>query len=163
MSRFFRHPILALGLLAMWLLLNDSLEPAHILLGLVIGVIGSATYARLEPPHGKLGRWMVPGAQLVWLVVIDIFRSNAAVLRIALRPATKQRVEGFLTIPLEMRDPRGLAVLAAIVTATPGTAWAHYEAAANVLTLHVLDLVDKDAWVRQFKDKYESRLMEIFP
>ena len=50
-----------------------------------------------------------------------------------------------------------------IVTATPGTSWAHYEAAANVLTLHVLDLVDEEAWVRQFKDRYERRLLEIFP
>ena len=54
-------------------------------------------------------------------------------------------------------------MLACIVTATPGTSWAHYEAAANVLTLHVLDLVDEGTWVRQFKDRYERRLLEIFP
>jgi multicomponent K+:H+ antiporter subunit E len=100
---------------------------------------------------------------LLWLVLVDIVRSNLAVLRIALRPSARGRVAGFLSIPLELRDPRGLAVLAGIVTATPGTSWAHYEAEANVLTLHVLDLVDEETWVRQFKDRYERRLMEIFP
>jgi Multisubunit Na+/H+ antiporter, MnhE subunit len=110
-----------------------------------------------------VGHFVAPAAMLAWLVFVDIIRSNIAVLRIALRLPAPGRVAGFLAIPLELRDPRGLAVLAGIVTATPGTSWAHYEAAANILTLHVLDLVDEEAWVRQFKDRYERRLMEIFP
>jgi len=156
------HPILTVALLLMWLVLNDSTAPAHILLGLLAGLAGGAAYARLETPRGKTGRIVAPAAALTWLVLVDIVRSNLAVLRIVM-PPTRARVAGFLAIPLELRDPRGLAVLAGIVTATPGTSWAHYEAAANVLTLHVLDLVDEEAWVRQFKDRYERRLMEIFP
>lgn len=157
------HPILTAGLLSMWLLLNDSIQPADMVLGLLVGLAGGAIYTRLEPSGGKLGRMLVPAAALTWLVLADIIRSNIAVLRIALSLPAPGRVAGFLSIPLELRDPRGLAVLAAIVTATPGTSWAHYEAAANVLTLHVLDLVDEDAWVRQFKGRYERRLLEIFP
>jgi multicomponent K+:H+ antiporter subunit E len=63
---------------------------------------------------------------------------------------------------LDLRHPGGLAVLACIVTATPGTSWARYDATRNVLTLHVLDLVDEGAWVTQFKQRYEKALMEIF-
>ena len=66
-------------------------------------------------------------------------------------------------MPLELRDPRGLAVLACIVTATPGTSWARYDAAGNRVTIHVLDLVDAEAWIREFKGRYERRLLEIFP
>jgi multicomponent K+:H+ antiporter subunit E len=157
------HPLLTLGLLLMWLVLNDSIDPAHVLLGLLMGLVGGAVYARLEPARGRAGNFVLPAAMLAWLVLVDIIRSNIAVLRIALRLSGPDRVAGFLAIPLELRDPRGLAALACIVTATPGTSWAHYEAAANVLTLHVLDLVDEEAWVRQFKARYERRLMEIFP
>jgi multicomponent K+:H+ antiporter subunit E len=163
MRSFIPYPLLTLGLLLMWLLLNDSLDPADVLIGLLMGLGGVAVYARLEPPRGRVGSFMVPAAMLIWLVFADIIRSNIAVLPIALRLRAPGRVSGFLAIPLELHDPRGLAVLAAIVTATPGTSWAHYEAAANVLTLHVLDLADEEAWVRQFKDRYERRLMEIFP
>ena len=163
MRKFIPYPLLTLGLLLMWLVLNDTVDLAQVLLGLVMGLAGSAVYARLEPPSGKVGRWMWPAAMLAWLVIVDIIRSNIAVLRIAVGPRAQGRVAGFLSIPLELRDPRGLAVLAVIVTATPGTSWAHYEAAANALTLHVLDLVDEEAWVRQFKDRYERPLMEIFP
>lgn len=163
MRRIVPHPLLSAGLLAMWLILNDSVAAADILLGLGIALWGGAVYDRLEPGRGRTGRLLVPSFMLAWLVLIDIVRSNLAVLRISLRLPGRPRVAGFLSIPLQLRDPRGLAVLAGIVTATPGTSWAHYEGAANVLTLHVLDLVDEEAWVREFKDRYERRLMEIFP
>jgi multicomponent K+:H+ antiporter subunit E len=163
MRRLLPYPLLSAGLLLMWLLLNDSLAPGDVLLGALMALVGGAVYARLEPPRGRVGRVLVPSAVLAWRVAVDIVRSNIAVLRITLGLPGPKRVAGFLSIPLELRDPRGLAVLAGIVTATPGTSWAHYEAAANVLTLHVLDLIDEADWVRQFKDRYERRLMEIFP
>jgi multicomponent K+:H+ antiporter subunit E len=157
------RPLVTLALLAMWLVLNDSIGVADLLLGTLAGMAGGALYARLGPSGARLGRVVVPAASLALLVLDDIVRSNVAVLRIVAGAGTQGRVSGFLAIPLELRDKRGLAILACIVTATPGTAWAHFEAETNVLTLHVLDLRDDEAWVRQFKDRYETRLMEIFP
>ena len=165
MRRLIPYPLLTLALLLLWLVLNDSIEPVHLLLGLLMGLLGSAVYARLQPrPAKPRGSW-APAAKLMWQVLADIVRSNIAVAPIALRLRAPGRVAGFLGIALQLRDPRGLAVLACIVTATPGTSWAHYDAAANVLTLHVLDLpapVDQAAWVGQFKRRYERALMEIF-
>jgi multicomponent K+:H+ antiporter subunit E len=86
-----------------------------------------------------------------------------AVARIVLGLRRGERTAGFLTLPLELRDPRGLAVLACIITATPGTSWARYDAAGNAVTIHVLDLTDEARWVREFKARYERRLLEIFP
>jgi multicomponent K+:H+ antiporter subunit E len=163
MKRAVPYPLLTVALLSMWLMLNDSTALDHILLGLVVGIMGGLAYARIAPSPGKVGKVVIPAATLAWLVLVDILRSNLAVLRIVTGIGGSGRVAGFLSIPLDLRDRRGLAVLACIVTATPGTAWAHYEAAANILTLHVLDLAEEDAWVRQFKDRYETRLMEIFP
>ena len=65
-------------------------------------------------------------------------------------------------MPLELRHPGGLAVVACIITATPGTSWVRFDRAANVVTIHVLDLVDEQAWIRQFKQRYQRLLMEIF-
>jgi len=58
-------------------------------------------------------------------------------------------------------DPVTLAALACIITATPGTAWAGYDSGANVVTIHVLDLVDGPALASSIKDRYERRLAEI--
>ena len=53
-------------------------------------------------------------------------------------------------------------MVACIITATPGTSWVRYDRAAGVVTIHVLDLVDEQAWIRLFKQRYERRLLEIF-
>ena len=162
MRSFIPYPLLTLALMSMWLVLNDSVAATDVMLGLLVGVAFGVVYARLQPPRGRLRNFLVPALALAWLVAVDIVRSNVAVLRIVFLLRGGGRAAGFLAIPLELRDARGLAVLAGIVTATPGTSWAHYDAAANVLTLHVLDMVDEEALVRQFKDRYERRLMEIF-
>ena len=69
---------------------------------------------------------------------------------------------GFVNIPLQMRNRYGLAALATIITAAPGTYWAAYDTRSGVLTIHVLDLVDESHWLKTIKWRYEGLLMEIF-
>ena len=100
---------------------------------------------------------------LLWLVFVDIVRSNFAVARIVLGLNGKRAIRsGFLDVPLDMRDPHGLAALATIVTSTPGTIWAGLSQDSATLTLHVLDLRDERASIDTIKQRYERLLMEIF-
>ena len=48
------------------------------------------------------------------------------------------------------------------MTSTPGTAWIEYASDSGILLIHVLDLVDEEAWVTLIKSRYEAMLMEIF-
>ena len=97
------------------------------------------------------------------VVLIDIVRSNIAVARVVLGLTQSQRVTpGFMSVPLDMRDPHGLAVLAVILTATPGTVWVDLSEDGSRLTLHVLNLQDEEAWIRLIKQRYERPLMAIF-
>lgn len=161
MTRWLPFPLMALSLLVMWLLLNQSVAPGHVILGAILGVGGAWALTRLEPPAGRLRR---PRAilTLAILVLQDIVRSNIAVARIILGPRAHNETSGFLDVPLELRAPYGLAVLALIVTATPGTLWVTFDSAKGVLTLHVLDLIDEDAWIATIKQRYERHLLEIF-
>jgi multicomponent K+:H+ antiporter subunit E len=162
MRRWLPFPTFSLLLAGMWLVLNGSVAAAHLVLGTALGVAGGLILARLQPPLRAVRRRATTSAALLWLVFVDIVRSNIAVARIALHPGIRGRSAGFLDLPLELRHPGALAVLACIITATPGTSWARYDAARNVVTIHVLDLVDEAAWTRQFKERYERRLKEIF-
>ncbi|HEY8510184.1 MAG TPA: Na+/H+ antiporter subunit E, partial [Steroidobacteraceae bacterium] len=102
-------------------------------------------------------------ARLVVIVFIDIVRSNIAVARVVLGLVTNRQVRsGFLEIPLDMRDPHGLAGLAMIVTSTPGTVWVGVSPEGDTLTLHVLDLKDEAEWIHLIKHRYERALMRIF-
>jgi multicomponent K+:H+ antiporter subunit E len=75
--------------------------------------------------------------------MLDILRSNIAVAGIILKGRPRGRRPGFVAIPLELRDRTGLAVLACIVTSTPGTAWVEHGHDTNVLLIHVLDLAEE--------------------
>jgi len=153
---------LFLALLALWLVLNESFAAGHWLLGAVLALGGVAVYSRLQPAANRIRNRPLAAVQLLGLVLADIVRSNIAVARIVLGLGAGKRTAGFLSLPLELRHPGGLAVVACIITATPGTSWVRYDRAAGVVTIHVLDLVDEQAWVRLFKERYERRLLEIF-
>ena len=94
---------------------------------------------------------------------LDIVRSNVAVAGLILTGGRHgRRRSGFVEIPLELRDPTALAILAVIITATPGTAWMQYDARRDAVLLHVFDLVDEADWIALIKGRYERLLLEIF-
>ena len=161
MRRLLPFPMLNAGLLVLWLLLNQSLSLGHILLGGTVALVGGWTIRILEAPKARLRRLPVV-LRLVGLVLADIVRSNIAVACIILGCGRKVRRSGFVDIPLELRHPVGLAALACIITATPGTVWVGFTAARGILTIHVLDLIDDAVWVRTIKGRYERSLLEVF-
>lgn len=161
MRRWLPYPLLALALLAMWLLLNQSLAPAQLVLGVAVALFASRAMAALQPKKAGI-RSVRPIPRLAAIAFADIVRSNIAVARIVLLKRQRRRVSGFVRVPLDMRNPYGLAVLACIITATPGTIWVEFDGRANQLLVHVLDLIDEEHWIRLIKRRYERLLMEIF-
>jgi len=160
MSRLLPYPLLTASLLVMWILLNGP-SLGHLILGSVIAFGASLAMAALQPAKPRLRRWdMIP--RLVAVVLADILQSNVAVAGIILKGGRREGTPGFVLIPLELRDRTGLAVLACIITSTPGTAWVEYHSASDRLLIHVLDLVDEQAWIDLIKQRYERLLMEIF-
>lgn len=161
MTRLLPFPVVSAGLLATWLLLNQSLSLGQVVLGGAVSVAGGWAFAALEPPKARVRRL---GAilRLSLLVLADIVRSNVAVGRIILGCGRPGRRSGFVDIPLDLRDPHGLAVLACIITSTPGTLWVSFDAAKGTLMIHVFDLVDESEWVQTIKGRYERPLLEIF-
>lgn len=162
MSRWFAFPLLTVCLVLMWLLLVQSISPGSILMGVLVALVATRLFSvlRPEPPRFRLTLAM---PKLAGIVLYDIIRSNIAVARIILSGRTDRGMSGFLRVPLDMHNRHGLALLAVIVTATPGTLWVQFDSARGSLLLHVLDLVDEEQWVRLIKDRYETLLMEIFP
>jgi len=152
-------PVLTGTLLVMWLLLNDSLSLGHVLLGLLFAVALAWSSGALRPLTPRI-RQAHLALVLLAFVLRDIVRSNIAVARIVL--GGREVHSGFVNIPLDLTDPHGLAVLAGIVTATPGTVWVDHNAATSTLTLHVLDLKSETEWIDWIKQRYERLLMGIF-
>jgi multicomponent K+:H+ antiporter subunit E len=149
------------SLYGLWLLLNDTLAPGHLVLGLILTIAIALGTAAMRPLRARPHHLLV-AVPLFFVVLTDIIRSNIAVAGIILGFASRRTVSGFMKIPIDLRDPYGLATLACIITATPGTVWAGLSPDGRALTIHVLDLQDEEAWIRTIKYRYERPLMEIF-
>jgi len=155
-------PVLVAALTVIWLLLNQTLAPAHIALGLALSALLAWFGSVLRPLQATLRR-VDRAFGLFFVVSWDIVRSNFNVARIVLGLAGPRDVRsGFVEIPLDLRDDHGIAVLACIVTSTPGTVWAGLAADRSSFKLHVLDLREPAEWIRMIKERYEKPLMGIF-
>jgi len=159
-TRLIPHPILSLLLLLMWLLLT-RFSTGHLVLGSMIGLAAGWALSGLHPQAPRLRRWDLI-AKLVAIVTYDIARSNVAVAWLILTGGRNgQRRSEFIEIPLDLRSQGALALLAIILTATPGTAWLEYKPSTGMLLLHVFDMVDEATWRDLIKNRYEALLLEI--
>lgn len=161
MRRWFPAPLLSVALFAMWLLLNRSLAPAHLLLGALVGWLMPLMLAPLRPGGGPLRRPLVL-ARLIGRVGIDVIRSGVHVGLGVLRAGSQPPRAYFVVVPLDLRDPFALSALAIITAVVPGTVWAELARDRSALLLHVFDLQGEEAFIRHFKTDYELPLKEIF-
>ncbi|WP_377292166.1 Na+/H+ antiporter subunit E [Rhizobium sp. SG2393] len=161
MRYWFPFPLLTLGLLAMWLVMTRSATTANLLLGIFLSVPAAWAMVNLQPLKSRLN---APGAmlRLAGHVVVDIALSNIKVAGSILKGLRRKPRSGFATVRLTLTDENGLAILACILTATPGTAWLSFDRRSGVLLLHILDLDDAEDWPTIIRDRYEKPLLEIF-
>jgi len=161
MRRFVPAPAMSAFLAILWLVLVQSLAPGHLLLALLLGLWVPYATRRIRPLQPRLRR---PGAmlRLFAVVLVDVVRSCIHVSAIILGKPQRRQRSGFIGIPLDLRDPYGLAVLSTIIKSTPGTVWAEVSADRRWLMIHVLDLHDEQWWIDTIKGRYEKPLMAIF-
>ena len=161
MKRLLPHPILAGFLLLLWLVLQQSAGLGHILLGGIIAIAVSLA-ANAVIPERVIIRRPLKFIQLMVVAGLDIIRSNLAVMSVLFHPRPNPTA-GFVQMDLTLKNPFALAILACILTATPGSAWLEYDRARSTVLIHVFDLVDEKEWIETVKRRYETLLLEIFP
>ena len=161
MRRLLPHPILAGFLLLLWLVLQQSAGLGHIIFGGVIAIAVSMAASAIIPERIAIRR-PLKFIQLLAIAGLDIVRSNLAVMSVLFHPRPNPTA-GFIEMELTLKNPFALAILAVILTATPGSAWLEYDRARSTVLIHVFDLVDEKEWVATVKKRYEALLLEIFP
>ena len=160
MKRLLPAPLLSAALLALWLVLNESASLGHFAIGAVLAVLVPWFAAPLRPIPVRVRR-PATVARLLGAVLRDVVASNFQVAWHVVTGARAPRA-AFVAIPLELRDPNGLAALAIITTVVPGTVWSELAPDRSAVLLHVFDLDDEAAFVAEFKSRYERPLREIF-
>jgi len=156
----FPMPTHSLILFVVWLLLNQSFSPGHLLLALVFALLIPLLVSGMqtEQPHIKR-----PFKAVIYVlrVLLDIVTANIEVTWQLLRPV-KYLQPAFIAIPLELTGDFPITVLASTISLTPGTLSAEVSENKQWLYVHVLHLKDETATIRDIKQRYEAPLLEIF-
>ncbi len=160
MKRLVPAPLLSATLFVVWLLLANTLDPAHVVLGALLAVVVPWFTERLRPERPRVRRPLVI-ARLGLTVLWDIVLSNIEVARRILGPEDAIR-PAFVWVPLDLSDPHAIVSLAGIITMTPGTLSAELSADRRYLLVHAFNVDDEPALIAQIKARYEAPLKEIF-
>lgn len=160
-KRLVPHPLLTLLLTLVWQLLANSVSLNSLLFGFFLGLVIPFVTQPYWPERPPL-RAPLKIAEYILVVLWDIVMANIIVARIILFKRNADRQPNWVTIPLELRRPEAITVLAGTITMTPGTLTADLSAEGHSLLVHCLDAPDPDAVRDEIKQRYERRLMEIF-
>lgn len=155
------HPLLTLLLTAVWIMLLNSVSLGGLLLGLILGLLIPLFTAAYWPNRPRLRNPLMI-AEYILVVLLDIVIANVVVAKTILFKRNSAMQSGFVAVPLDLRTPEAITVLAGTITMTPGTVSSDLSADGRSLLVHHLDAPNSEELRNTIKHRYERRLMEIF-
>jgi multicomponent K+:H+ antiporter subunit E len=161
LARIFPHPVLTAGLIVIWLLLVNHIKVGSLVMAATLGTAIPLLTRAYWPERPRI-RSLSALAGYALLVVWDIILANIIVARIILFKPNDRIETRWITVPLDLRTPEAITVLAGTITMTPGTVSSDLSACGRALLVHCLHAPDPDAVRDQIKSRYERRLKEIF-
>ena len=157
----FPHPMLTLTLAITYILLTNSFGLNSLAMGLFLGIvipIMTRPYWPDRPKTPRLGKLVIYMLLVIW----DILVANVKVAFIVLFRSNAAMRSNWVVVPLELKTPEAITILAGTITLTPGTVSADLSDTGRCLLVHALDTADPEEEARAIKNRYERRLKEIF-
>lgn len=99
----------------------------------------------------------------IWLLVLflrELVLSASDVIRAILSPNIRAR-SGVVAVPLRLRSPVGVMLLADMVTLTPGTTALHVSEDRSILYVHVMDIESPEAVRESIARRLERPAMRV--
>lgn len=158
-ARVFPHPFVSFVVLVTWVLLAAS----YTFQSLVMGSIAALVIPKLVAPFisrtDKIN-WLL-AIKLFFIVIWDIIVSNIKVAKMVLGPLDKLEPKWY-RVPLETQHEEVNALLAMIITTTPGTVSAGIDHESCDILVHALSAPDEEADIQDIKQRYEALLIQIY-
>ena len=148
-----------LVLALVWMAMTGNFDVANLALGFAFGYV---VLFLLQRAIGR-SRYFSKSIGLVRFVlfyVLDVVRSNIRVAFDVVTPASRAH-PGIVAVPLEARTDVEIAVLANLITMTPGSLAVDVSDDRSVIYVHSMFAVDPEALTREIKDELERRVLEL--
>lgn len=160
-ERILPHPMMSVTIAIVWVLLMNDFSAGSVVLGIILGIAIPKVFEAYWPDHPRLRNPRMIG-EYAAIVLWDIVLSNIQVAYLILfrrGPSLRSR---FITVPLDLKSPEAITMLAGTITMTPGTLSSDLSADGRSLLVHCLETDDPEGTVATIKSRYERRLKEIF-
>ncbi|PIE44383.1 MAG: Na+/H+ antiporter subunit E [Gammaproteobacteria bacterium] len=158
--RLLPMPLHSLLLFVVWLLLNNTLAPGHLVLAAFLAIVIPLMIFGMQDPQPGFRKPIVT-IRFITRVIGDIIVANIEVALLVVG-SSRSLNPAFVAVPLELRYEFPITVLTSTVSLTPGTVSAEVSQDKQWLYVHVLNLKDEDELIASIKQRYERPLMEIF-
>ncbi|PHO11174.1 Na+/H+ antiporter subunit E [Malaciobacter canalis] len=159
-NRILPHPILSVILVIIWLLLNNTIAPGHILLGAFLAVLIPWFTSSFWPERVYI-RNPLTFLKFSLVVIYDIVVANLTVAKQVIGPNSNLKPT-FFKLPLDITHPLGISTLASTISLTPGTVSCDLSEDRKYLIIHGLVIDDAKKTIKEIKKRYEKPLMEVF-
>ena len=120
LHRIFPHPLLSLLLVLVWQLLANQVSTNSLLFGLFLGIVIPIITGPYWPDRPRLRNPLMI-AEYIVVVLYDIVRANIVVAYLILFKRSEDLQPAWICVPLDLRTPEAITVLAGTITMTPGT------------------------------------------
>ncbi len=156
MRLFFYNILLTLN----WILLTGHLTFVNIISGFIVGY---CLLLLLRPIFTSAGYFVKVHRAIAFIVFFfwKLVTANLHVVWLVLFKANHQLTPAIVAIPLAAKTEAEIALLANLISLTPGTLSLDVSTDRQVLYIHAIDVKDVEMLQRELINGLEARLLEV--
>lgn len=143
-----------------WGAVTGSFSVVNLAFGYVLG-LGALYLIREQINTGGYFRRASRVIGLILLFLYELVISAWRVARIVVRPKLDLN-PGFIAFPLTVESDFEIALLANLITLTPGTLSVDVSEDRKVLYIHCIDVPDPEGTIEDIRNGFERKIMEAF-
>ena len=154
--------VLILILALIWAAVTGVFSLSNLLLGAFVA-LAAAFFLRSRLSAPLMSRRAAAAARLLGLFIYELVLSGLRVAVLVLSPNMHRQLRpGFVAFPLGLTSEGEIALLANLITLTPGTLSVDVSEDKKVLLIHVLVIREADTLVHEIANGFERRVAEVF-
>ncbi|WP_121665889.1 Na+/H+ antiporter subunit E [Mesonia aquimarina] len=140
-----------------WVAITGDFQFANYVFGFVLSFIILFVITRGDAKYFKI----IP--KLIAFIFFFLFELIKANLQVAFDVVTKKfyMTPGIVKVPLEAETNLEISLLANLITLTPGTLSLDVSEDRKVLYVHAMYVTDKEEFIKDIKNGFERKLLEI--
>lgn len=155
-KQFLMHLLLTL----IWVALTGSFAFVNFFFGFLLSFLLMWVISTTNPERRKYFKLIPQIIGFILFFIKELIKANLQVAYDVITPKFYMQ-PGIVSVPLDAKTDLEITLLANFITLTPGTLSLDVSDDRKVLYIHAMFVKDRDSFVREIKEGFERRLLNI--